>query len=137
MKRLQAIQNQAAKLVKVAHKSDYVTPLLKDLHWLPVQSRIDYKILTLVFQSMQDPTFPEYLKQMIETYLPERSLRSKTKNLPKKQRTKLKTFGDRCFNFTAPELWNSLPQDILNSSSLLAFKHSLKTRLFRCHFIYS
>ena len=122
IKRLQGIQNQAAKLVKLAHKSDHVTPILKDLHWLPVQSRIDYKILTLIFRSMQDPTFPEYLKQMIETYLPERSLRSKTKNLLKKQKTKLKTFGDRSFDFTAPELWNSLPQDILNFSSLLAFK---------------
>ena len=137
IKRLQGIQNQKAKLVRLAHKSNHVTPILKDLHWLPVQSRIDYKILTLVFQSMQDSTFPEYLKQMIETYLPERSLRSKTKNLLKKQRTKLKTFGDRSFYFTAPELWNSLPQDILNSSSLSAFKQNLKTHLFRCHFIYS
>ena len=73
---------------------------------------------------MQDPTFPEYLKQMFKTYLPERSLRSKTKNLLKKERTKLKTFGDRSFDFTAPELWNSLPPDILNSSSLLALKQN-------------
>ena len=93
IKRLQGIQNQAAKLVKLAHKSAHVTPIWKDLYWLPVQSRIDYKILTIIIRSMQDPTFPEYLKQMIETYLPERSLLSKTKNLLKKQRTKLKTFG--------------------------------------------
>ena len=97
LNRLQGIQNQAAKLVKLVHESDHVTPILKDLYWLPVQSRINYKIFTLVFRSMQDPTFPEYLNQMIETYLPERSLRSKTKNLLKKQRTKLKTFWDRSF----------------------------------------
>ena len=52
MKRLQGIQNQTAKLVKLAHQSDHVTPILKDLHWLSVQPRIDYKILTLVFRSM-------------------------------------------------------------------------------------
>ena len=49
IKRLQGIQNQAAELVKLTHKSDHVTPILKDLHWLPVQSRVDYKILPLVF----------------------------------------------------------------------------------------
>ena len=43
IKRLQGIQNQAAKLVKLEHKSDHVTPILKDLHWLPVQSRIDLR----------------------------------------------------------------------------------------------
>ena len=100
IKKLQGIQNQAVKLVKLAHKSDPVTPILKDLRWLPVQSHIDNKILTLVFRSLQDPTFPEYLKQIIETYLPERSLRSKTKNLLKKQRTKLKSL--RIDPFTLP-----------------------------------
>ena len=51
IKRLQEIQNQAAELVKLAHEGDPVTPILKDLHWLPVQSRIDYKIFTLVLAS--------------------------------------------------------------------------------------
>ena len=130
IKRLQRIQNQTAELVKLPHKSDPVTLILKNLHWLPVQSRIDYKILALVFRSMQNPTFPEYSKQIIEMYLPERSLRSKIKNLLKKQRTKLETFGDRSFYFTAPELWNSLHQDILKFYSLLAFKQNLKTIYF-------
>ena len=121
IKRLQGIQNQTAELVKLAHTSDHVTPILKDLHWLPAQSRIDYKILTLVFRSTQDQKFPAYLKHIIEMYLPERSLRSKTKNLLKRQRPKLKTFGYRSFYFTTPERWNTLPKDILKSSSVLAY----------------
>ena len=57
IKRLQVIQNQAANLVKMAHKSDYDTPILKDLHWLPIQSRIHNKILTLVYDQCKTQRF--------------------------------------------------------------------------------
>ena len=34
-------------------KYDHITPVLKDLHWLPIRKRIEFKILLLTFKCMQ------------------------------------------------------------------------------------
>ena len=47
LNRLQKVQNSAARLVLKAKKRDHVTPLLKTLHWLPVEARIQYKLSLL------------------------------------------------------------------------------------------
>ena len=44
LNRLQVIQNNAARLITRSKKRDHVTPLLKELHWLPVKERIIFKI---------------------------------------------------------------------------------------------
>ena len=44
LKKLQLVQNNAARLVLKKKKYDHITPLLKNLHWLPVNQRIVYKI---------------------------------------------------------------------------------------------
>ena len=50
LSRLKSVQNAAARIIKFTGKFDYITsPVLKDLHWLPVRHRIDYKILLLAF----------------------------------------------------------------------------------------
>ena len=38
--KLQRLQNTAARLVAGTRRSDHIKPVLKDLHWLPIQSRI-------------------------------------------------------------------------------------------------
>ena len=43
--RLQMVQNCAARLVFNKRKFEHVTPLLIDLHWLPIKQRIMFKIL--------------------------------------------------------------------------------------------
>ncbi len=45
---LQVAQNAAARFLKGCKKFDHVTPILRSLHWLPVQYRIEYKILLIV-----------------------------------------------------------------------------------------
>ena len=45
--RIQKIHNNAARLILKKPKHDHVTPLLKELHWLPVKYRIQYKLATL------------------------------------------------------------------------------------------
>ena len=42
----------------------------------------------------------------------------------------LVTLGDRSFMFAAPSLWNRLPTDIRNCSSIEKFKAKLKTHFF-------
>ncbi len=51
--RLQLVQNAASRSLKKKKKKDHPTPLLKALHWLPVQFRVNFKIVLFVFKSLQ------------------------------------------------------------------------------------
>ena len=127
--RLQCIQNRAAKLIYHASKYDHVTPLINDLHWLSVQNRITFKLLTLVYKSITDSA-PLYLSELIHLYSPTRTLRSASnKRLLQVPRTRTSS-GDKGFYAAAAQLWNNLPYSIRHSSSLASFKCTLKTNLF-------
>ena len=128
--RLQRIQNNAARLVLQKSKRQHVTPLLKQLHWLPIQTRIDYKLATLAFRHF-DGSLPQYLSSRLDIYQPSRSLRSSNDRLLRVPRWKLKSFGYRSFSYQGPVVWNSLPIDLKLSSSLSSFKSRLKTHLFK------
>ena len=52
--KLQSIQNSAALLITLTKKYDHVTPVLRELHWLPVKQRILLKILTLTFKALHN-----------------------------------------------------------------------------------
>ena len=60
--KLQLVQNHAARLVKKVNKRSSAKSLLKELHWLPVEQRIDYKIALIVFKCLNIEDFPSYLK---------------------------------------------------------------------------
>ena len=131
--KLQLLQNHAARLVKRAHKRSSATSLLKELHWLPVFHRVNYKIALIVFKSINVNDFPAYLKDLICIYSPSRSLRSSDSFLLAKPLKKLK-LGQRSFEFAAPEVWNSLPFEIRSCDNLSVFKKKLKTHYFRIAF---
>ena len=48
--RLQSIQNSAARIVTNSSKYTRITPVLRKLHWLPVQFRSEFKLATLVYK---------------------------------------------------------------------------------------
>ena len=107
---------------------DHVTPHFKELHWLPVKFRCQYKISTLAYHHFEG-SLPPYLSASLCTYEPSRSLRScKEKSLKIPERN-LKSFGERSFSFMAPSIWNSLPSDLRNLPTLSQFKSNLKTFL--------
>lgn len=58
--RLQYVQNSAARLLTGTSMHDNITPVLRQLHWLPVAERINYKTLLLTFKSPHGMT-TEYL----------------------------------------------------------------------------
>ena len=45
LRKLQLAQNAAARILTKTRKFDHITPILKDLHWLPVRERINFKLL--------------------------------------------------------------------------------------------
>uniref|UniRef100_UPI0025D76A15 hypothetical protein n=1 Tax=Thiolapillus sp. TaxID=2017437 RepID=UPI0025D76A15 len=134
--RLQRVQNSAARLVlkkkekKKTRKRDHITPLLSELHWLPVKFRCEYKIATLAYRHF-DGTLPSYLSASLCTYQTSRTLRSSNEKLLKIPKRSLKSVGDRSFSFIAPTVWNSLPASLRNLPTLSDFKAQLKTFLFQ------
>ena len=128
--RLLRIQNNAARLLLQKSTRQHVTPLLKQLHWLPIQTRIDCKLATLAFRHF-DGSLPQYLSSRLDIYQLSRSLRSSNDRLLRVPRWKLKYFGYRSFSYQGPVVWNSLSIDFKLSSSLSSFKSRLKTHLFK------
>ncbi|XP_063967021.1 uncharacterized protein LOC135156941 [Lytechinus pictus] len=130
IQRLQRAQNRAAKLVFLAKKRDHASPLLDQLHWLPVYKRVTYKILTIAYKCIHNCA-PPYLNDLISLYQSERrGLRSGTDTTLLARPRTATSSGDRSFAAAAPRLWNQLPRCIRESSSLGAFQRSLKTFLF-------
>ena len=132
--RLQRVQNNAARLVLKKRRRDHVTPLLKELHWLPVKFRCQYKIASLAYRHFEG-SLPPYLSSSLCTYEPSRSPRSFNEKLLKIPKRNLKSFGQRSFSFMAPSFWNSLPATLKNIPTLSQFKLQLKTFLFAQAFL--
>ena len=127
--KLQRILNTAARILTQTPKSVSMTLVCRDLHWLPVSARVDYKILVLTYKALHGLA-PQYLSCLLQWYQPGRSLRSVHSGQLSVPRTKLCTYGDRAFLHAAPVLWNSLPPGTRGAESLAVFKTKLKTFLF-------
>ena len=134
LKRLQLVQNAAARLLTGTKKYHHITPVLASLHWLPVKFRVDFKVLLFVFKSLHGLS-PSYLSELIEPYVPPRALRSADKMLLKVLHdTNMRSRGDRAFAAAGPILWNMLPLHIRSAQSLVTFKSLLKPHFFSIAF---
>ena len=132
---LQSVQNSAARIVTKTAPREHITPVLKELHWLSVDRRIEYKMLLYAYRALNGLA-PEYLCNMVELYAPDRVLRSASQNLLVVPRGKHCQHGMRTFAMAAATLWNSLNvrdrgNRIRGSPSLESFKSNLKTLLFK------
>jgi hypothetical protein len=126
---LQRCQNNAARVVTLTRKYNHITPVLFDLHWLPVRYRITFKILLLTYKSLNGLS-PAYLSDLLKPYKPCRALRSSDNHLLTAYGWRLENFGKRSFQVAAPCLWNDIPLQIRHSATLELFKSRLKTYLF-------
>ena len=101
----------AARLVYRARRSCHITPLLQQLQWLPVEKRIEHKILTLAYKA-RNGLAPSYLSELLTDFAPARALRSSDSPRLAIPHFKLKTVGDRSFCSVGPRMWNSLPHSL-------------------------
>ena len=91
---------------------DHITPVLRNLHWRPVQTRITYKTLPLAYKALNGMA-PVYISQILDMYKPSQTLRSAHQNLLLILRSNTATYGDGAFSICAgPKVWNSLPGTI-------------------------
>ena len=127
--RLQVVQNSLARaIVPKVRKFDHIQPILRQLHWLPVQQRITYKIATITYKVLNENQ-PSYLHNLLNVRSSARNLRSSGKNqlvIP----NIFSSSGRRSFSYCAPFVWNNLPDAIRTAPSLLTFRALLKTHLF-------
>ena len=130
MNKLQTIQNAAARFVTFTKKTEHITPVLCKLRWLPVQYRIIFEVLLLVYKGLNGLA-PAYISELLHYRTSSRSLRSSSQRLLSIPKTCLKTYGDRAFSAAGPRLWNELLLSLKSSNTLNVFKKDLKTYLFK------
>ena len=123
------MQNSAARVVKRVRKFDHITPVLRELHWLPVQQIIKYKVLLNVFKSIQGNA-PSYVCDLLVRRHSLRVTRSSTDILLNSKRTK-SSFGERIFSAMGPNYWNNLPRFLRAIDDIDTFINSQKCHLFR------
>jgi len=128
--RLQRVQNSLARLVTNTNSRCHITPVLAELHWLPVNARIDYKVALLTYKALTTER-PIYLNELLRLHRPVSHCflcddGAKT------------VFGSRAFCHSAPTVWNSLPCTIIDefqSVSLSVFKRHLKAHFYSKSFV--
>ena len=128
IRRLQLVMNEAARLVTLTPRRNHITPALKRLHWLPVKARIHYKVLVTTFKAINGLA-PGYLSDMIQQYIPTKTLRSSDQSLLREPPYR-QQYGSRAFKNAAPRLWNALPLCLRTAKNIDCFKKDLKTHLF-------
>ena len=129
--RLQKVQNNAARLILGISKREHISPHLASLHWLPIDSRIKYKLACICYNCMSTNS-PPYLSDLLTVYTAARQLRSSTDNsVLRRPSVRTVSYGQRAFSYSAPSAWNSLPQQVRSSDKVSTFRSRTKTHLFR------
>ena len=101
---LQRLKNRAGHLIFLADKRARATPFIRELHWLPVQQRIDFKILVHVYNCLHEMS-PRYLQDLVCLHISGRAgLRSSVDITRLEIPFSKKTYGDRCFSVLGPKL---------------------------------
>jgi len=128
LKKLQAVQNAAAQVITGVKKFDHITPVLRDLYWLPVRQRIKYKLAMTVYKCLRELA-PTYLADdclAICVIAGKRHLWSTHTGMLSVPRTTT-TLGMRSFAVAGPVIWNSLPAALRTATlTALTFARHLK-----------
>ena len=99
---MQKVQNTVARLILRAPCHQNCTPLLQQLHWLPISERIKHKTACMCYNVITGFA-SSYLSEQLHLYGPSRSLRSSSDTrMLKLQRFNRKTHGFRTFLTSIP-----------------------------------
>ena len=129
LRKLQALQNHAAKSVLQANYFNSSSDCLDRLHWLPVSQRCKFKLLWLIACTLKLEQ-PAYLFDFLSIRHTSQPLKSLHSGLQLHQPVSSGLFTSCTFSHQAPRLWNSLPSNLRSSPSLMNFRKLLKTHLY-------
>ena len=137
LKRLQGVQNSLCRVVCNLPRYSSTSQHLRELHWLPIEYRIQFKCCCLIYKYL-NTGLPPYFSNSLISYVCSANTRrsSPSKNflfVPAfiSSLHKSKKFYQNSFSVFGPQLWNSLPQSVRTASTLLRFRRELKTHLFK------
>lgn len=125
--KLERLQNFCIRFIFGLKKFDHVSPFRTKLKWLPIRRRRDMHVLSLLYTILFHSSTPGYLKDRFEFLfsLNNRNLRS-SENLLLKFPSHNQSFYGNSFSVHAVRLWNALPLEIKQASSLFSFKNKVK-----------
>ena len=129
--KLQSVQNFATRVFNFS-KFQHITPVLRDLNWLPVSSMLKYTVGILTFKCVNGLA-PTYLCSRFVTRATVHDRNTRNEN-------KLDISGyksdarQRSFLYRSVTMWNSLPTAITDCNNLAMFKRKLTDYLFRLYF---
>jgi len=110
IKKLQRVQNSLARVVTNTRRTEHTHSILKQLHWLPIGHKNDYKIALLTYK-IGTTGHPRYLSHAVRDYMLTRELRSSDLRLLAQTRMRTTTVH-RAFNYAALAIWNALPYNV-------------------------
>jgi len=123
--RLQRVQNCAAHLVADAPRRASSRPLLHQLHWLPVEAWITYKLCTLMYRIFNGTRYSAAISGRTLSTLFSRSTAILV--VSGLRCTTNKRLADSSFSAAGPTAWNSLPVEFHRTSTYSSFCNRLKT----------
>ena len=129
LERVQKVQNFAAKIAHGgARKYDHVTPIFKNLEWISMENKINFDISIFIYK---------VLNHLLPNWLFNLPLVGQVQGRPSRQSNKLAIkrtttdLGARAITIRGPRLWNKIPPEIINSSSIQVFKERLRKYYLR------
>ena len=124
--RLQKVQNFAARIVTGARKYDHITPMVKELHWLPVAKQLEVRDTLMAFKCIKGLAPPSLCNKFTaRSQVHTRNTRNEDKlNIPFFR----SATGQQSFSYRAAQLWNDLPESLANIESFNVFKDAIKGR---------
>ena len=132
VKKLQSVQNAAATFIMGIKKRDHITPVLRNLHWLPISKRIVFKVAILVYKSLHGLA-PPYLADdcILASSVAGRTQLRSAANFDLVWHGKSGGSRLRTFAVSGPKTWNSLPVELCSPElSIESFRKKLKHYLF-------
>ena len=125
LRTLQCIQNMLGRIVTNCNRYSRASPILKKLHWLPVEFRCIFCFFTVVTQTISALICLFDAEGMAQDTTAK--IRDSWRFLNSTHRTQIKKHFSHSFAFDAPTLWNDLPDDVRSAPNLAYFRKKLKS----------
>ena len=136
-RKLQKLINSSARFIfniTGRKRFEHITPYLKQLHFLPIDYRIEFKICLLIYKCLYTDNAPTYLTELINTKTPNLHWNLRTdldRSLLAHNQIVKQNYKTRGFSHAAPIIWNRLPSNIRTAETVDTFKNVLKTYYFK------
>jgi len=128
LRRVQSVQNVAARLTYWLRRSDHITDALLNLQCLRIVQHVKFKIAILIYTVLHGQALHSLgLLTHVADLRGRPALRSASSSRLDMPYVRLSTIGSRAFPVAGPQVWNNLPEHVTSADSVRTFSSRLKT----------